>query len=77
MAERFIRNLVMAAVIFAVLAVLVYTDLEAVQPVIEYVNFVVTTDLSLQPIWERVDLAAKLPQWQSRLKEWTDTATGW
>ena len=76
-AERFVRHLVLAAVIFAVMAVLVYSDLELVQPVTEYVNFVVTTDISLQPILERLALSEKLPQWQSWLKGLTETPSGW
>jgi len=76
-AERFIRDLILAAVIFVVVAVLVYSDLEVVQPVTEYVNYVVTTDISLQPFLERMELAEKLPRWQSWLKGLTEATAGW
>lgn len=77
MAERFVRHLVFAAVIFAVIAALVYSELELVRPVTEYVNYVVTTDISLQPLLERIDLAERLPQWQTWLKGWTEITAGW
>ncbi|HPT83780.1 MAG TPA: hypothetical protein PLM25_07810 [Limnochordia bacterium] len=77
MAERFIRDLIFAAVIFVVVAVLVYSNLELVQPVTEYVNYVVTTDISFQPVLERMKAWDKLPQWQSWLKELTEVTSGW
>jgi len=77
MAERFARHLLLAAVIFVAMAALVYSNMELVLPVTEYVSYVVTTDLSLQPILERMNLAEKLPQWQSWLKGWTEATSGW
>lgn len=49
MAERFARHLLLAAVIFVVMAALVYSNMELVLPVTEYVSYVVTTDLSSSP----------------------------
>jgi hypothetical protein len=76
-AERFVRHSILAAVVFLIVAILVYSNWELVEPVTDYVNYVVTTDISIQPILERIDLAEKLPEWQSWLKEWTEVTSGW
>ncbi|NMB02271.1 MAG: hypothetical protein GX971_12265 [Firmicutes bacterium] len=78
MAERFVRNLVFALVIFVVVAILVYTKVEFAEPVTEYLAFVVTTDISIQPILEKVDLAEKLPKWdlESWVKGWSNATSG-
>lgn len=77
MAERFVRNLVLALVIFAIVASLVYSNLEFAEPVTEYVAYVVSTHLSVQPILEKMDLAEKLPDWQSLLEGWSEATSGW
>lgn len=78
MAERFVRNLVLALVMFVLVAVLVFTKVEFAEPVTEYVSFVVTTDISIQPILERMDFAERLPQLDlgSWLKGWSNTTAG-
>ncbi|NLL47877.1 MAG: hypothetical protein GX249_04765 [Firmicutes bacterium] len=81
MAESVARNAVLALCVFVVVVVLAYTNLEFAEPVTEYVEFVVTTDFSVQPFLERTGLAAK---WDSLnlgsfLQGWSgaDITTGW
>ena len=77
MAERFARHLLLAAVIFVVMSALVYSNKELDLPETEYISYVVTTDLSLQTIHDRMTLAEKQPQRQSCLKGRTEATSVW
>ena len=79
MAERFVRNSLLVAFVFVLITVLVYTKMEFAEPVTEYVSFVVSTDISIEPILKRVDFTEKLPIWNldSWLKGWAEVTSGW
>ena len=77
MAERFARHLLLGGGHLRGNGCFGLQQHGVVLPVTEYVSYVVTTDLSLQPILERMILAEKLPQWQSWLKGWTEVTSGW
>lgn len=78
MAERLIRNSLLALFIFVVVATLVYTKVEFAEPITEYVSFVVTTNISIQPILEKFDLTERVPNWdlESWVKGWSHSSSG-
>ncbi len=59
MVEDLARNAILALCVFLVVVVLAYTNLDFAEPVTEYVEFVVSTDFSVQPILKKTGLAEK------------------
>ncbi|HHT73480.1 MAG TPA: hypothetical protein GX008_07185 [Firmicutes bacterium] len=60
MAWRFIRNALFALIIFLVIGLISRIDLPVTQPVEEYLAFVISTDLSLDPVAEQLGKVGKL-----------------
>lgn len=79
MADRLIRNFVLALGIFIVVTVLVYMNVEFAEPVTDYVSFVVNTNFSIQPILEKMDIQQKWATWDigSLLRDWSEAPFGW
>lgn len=63
MARRFARNSALAIGVFLLMAILVSTNLNFAEPIKEYVQFVITTDFTLEPVLQRVGFLDKLAQW--------------
>jgi len=62
MARRFFRNTLFALIIFLVIGLLSRIDLPVTQPVEEYLVFVLSTDLSLDPVAEQLGRVSQLVQ---------------
>lgn len=79
MAQRFVRNMLVAVGVFIIMALLVYTNVELAEPVTDYVAFVVATDFSFQPLVEQVGFLQKLATFDLRnwLDSWTQATSGW
>ncbi len=78
MMERFVRDLVLALGIILVMAVLVYVDVEFVEPVKDYVSFIVSTDFSFQPVLNRVEFLQPIAEWDlgTWFKAWPQVFSG-
>lgn len=63
MSREFLRNLAVAVSVFLLVAVVVYTNLTAVEPITEYVEYVVSTDFSLKPVLAKSSLFQKVANW--------------
>lgn len=64
MAWRFIRNAFFALIIFLVIGLITRINLPVTQPVEEYIAFVISTNLSLEPVTEQLGKVSQLVgQW--------------
>ncbi|NLM39084.1 MAG: hypothetical protein GX205_03425 [Firmicutes bacterium] len=64
MAWQFIRNMFFALIIFLVIGLISRIDLPVTQPVEEYIAFVISTDMSLDPVAEKLGRVGELMgQW--------------
>lgn len=78
MAERFVRDLVLALGTILVMAVMIYVDIDYVEPVKDYVSFIVSTDFSLQPVLKKVDFLRAVAEWDAAawFKTWPQISSG-
>ncbi|MDI9441992.1 MAG: hypothetical protein GX101_08340 [Firmicutes bacterium] len=78
MAERFVRDLVLVLGIIVIAAVLINIDHAVLEPVKEYLSFVVSTDFSWQPVLNKIAFLQPLAQWdlESWLNSWPQISTG-
>lgn len=78
MAERFIRDLVLVLGIILVMAVVIYLDIEYIEPVKDYLSFIVSTDFSLQPVLNKVAFLQPIAEWDlgSWFRTWPQISPG-
>ncbi|HHY16313.1 MAG TPA: hypothetical protein GX521_09590 [Firmicutes bacterium] len=78
MMQRFIRDLVLALGIILVMAVLVNIDVDFIEPVKDYISFIVSTDFSLEPVLSRVEFLQPIAEWDlgSWFRAWPQVFSG-